>query len=106
MNNYFTHNSDVYIANHNEKFKQYEADYTRRLMAKYFTKKDLYGGNIFDENITIDDELIKSSRGPCTRSYADPVKAFEEDQSSSDSQTNTETPSNITNGKHQIKKIG
>ncbi|KAF4380194.1 hypothetical protein G4B88_005651 [Cannabis sativa] len=36
--------SDVYIANHNEKFRQYEADYTRRLMAKYFTKKDLYGG--------------------------------------------------------------
>uniref|UniRef100_A0A803PE24 Glycosyltransferase N-terminal domain-containing protein n=1 Tax=Cannabis sativa TaxID=3483 RepID=A0A803PE24_CANSA len=37
--------TDVYIANHNEKFRQYEADYTRRLMAKYFTKKDLYGDN-------------------------------------------------------------
>ncbi|PON36157.1 hypothetical protein PanWU01x14_330460 [Parasponia andersonii] len=97
---------DVYLTNHMEKFKKYEADYTRRLMAKYFTKKNLYGGNIFDENITIYDELIKSSRWPCTRSYAEPVKAFEENQRSSNSATITETPSNISNGKHPTKKNG
>lgn len=27
-----------------ERFKKYEADYTCRLMAKYFSKKTLYGG--------------------------------------------------------------
>lgn len=27
-----------------ERFKKYEADYTCRLMAKYFSKKNLYGG--------------------------------------------------------------
>ncbi|XP_024020081.1 uncharacterized protein LOC112091239 [Morus notabilis] len=52
----------LYLANHIEKFKIYEADYARRLMAKYFSKKNLYGGNVFDENVTIDNELIKSSR--------------------------------------------
>ena len=31
-------------ANYIEKFKKYEADYTNRLMAKYFSKKNLYGG--------------------------------------------------------------
>lgn len=45
-------------------------------------------------------------RWPCTRSYADPVKAFEEDQSISDSSTITETPSSISNGKHPTKKNG
>ncbi|KAJ6883145.1 hypothetical protein NC651_029422 [Populus alba x Populus x berolinensis] len=32
------------------------------LMAKYFSKKDLYGGNIFDEKMTIDNETIMSSK--------------------------------------------
>ncbi|EXB53965.1 hypothetical protein L484_022933 [Morus notabilis] len=95
----------LYLANHIEKFKIYEADYARRLMAKYFSKKNLYGGNVFDENVTIDNELIKSSRWPCTRSYADSVKAFE-DQNSSESVTVNETPSNISNGKHLPKKNG
>lgn len=72
-----------------EKYKKYEADYAQRLMAKYFSKKNLYGGrynwyisllyilmppflhmetstifagNIYEENTTIDDEIIKSSR--------------------------------------------
>lgn len=27
-----------------EKYKKYEADYAQRLMAKYFSKKNLYGG--------------------------------------------------------------
>lgn len=29
------------------KFKQYEADYVRMLMGKYFSKKDPYGGKQF-----------------------------------------------------------
>ncbi|EEF47695.1 inactive protein tyrosine kinase pTKL isoform X1 [Ricinus communis] len=61
-----------------DKYKKYEADYTRRLMAKYFSKQNLYGGNIFDEKMTIDDEIILSSKWPCTRSFADPMNGFEE----------------------------
>lgn len=36
--------SDLHSANHIEKFKKYEADYSRWLTAKYFSKKNLYGG--------------------------------------------------------------
>ncbi|XWS60387.1 hypothetical protein CRYUN_Cryun07bG0032100 [Craigia yunnanensis] len=61
-----------------EKYKKYEADYTCRLMAKYFSKKNFYGGNIFFEKTTIDSETILSSRWPCTRSFPDPVHAFED----------------------------
>ncbi|KAJ8752306.1 hypothetical protein K2173_003942 [Erythroxylum novogranatense] len=75
--------SEEYI----EKFRRYEADYTRRLMKKYFSKKNIYGGNIFDEKSTIDDETIMSSRLPCMESYADPVKAFEELSSTGSSST-------------------
>ncbi|MBA0744118.1 hypothetical protein Gogos_006755 [Gossypium gossypioides] len=61
-----------------EKYKKFEADYTRRLMAKYFSKKNFYGGNVFDEKTTIDSETILSSRWPCTRSFADPMNAFKD----------------------------
>ncbi|MFQ6660054.1 hypothetical protein Gotur_028693 [Gossypium turneri] len=61
-----------------EKYKKFEADYTRRLMAKYFSKKNFYGGNVFDEKTTIDGETILSSRWPCTRSFADPMNAFKD----------------------------
>ncbi|MBA0773102.1 hypothetical protein Gotri_008403 [Gossypium trilobum] len=61
-----------------EKYKKFEADYTRRLMAKYFSKKNFYGGNVFDEKTTIDSETILSSRCPCTRSFADPMNAFKD----------------------------
>ncbi|KAG6627282.1 uncharacterized protein LOC122296330 [Carya illinoinensis] len=88
-----------------ERFKKYEADYTCRLMAKYFSKKNLYGGNIYDGDITIDDEVIKSSRWPCTRSYADPVQGFE-DQRSRGSAYSDESPTTISNGKHPLKKNG
>ncbi|XVF08874.1 hypothetical protein REPUB_Repub07fG0041800 [Reevesia pubescens] len=79
-----------------EKYKKYEADYTHRLMAKYFSKKNFYGGNVFDDKTTIDSETILSSRWPCTRSFADPVHAFE-DQSNGGSNSEEETPSNISN---------
>ncbi|KAK6250128.1 hypothetical protein SCA6_004133 [Theobroma cacao] len=88
-----------------EKYKKYEADYTRRLMAKYFSKKNFYGGNIFDEKTTIDSETILSSRWPCTRSFADPVHAFE-DQTNGGSNSDAETPTNISNGKCPLKKNG
>ncbi|MBA0621293.1 hypothetical protein Godav_006934 [Gossypium davidsonii] len=47
-------------------------------MAKYFSKKNFYGGNVFDEKTTIDGETILSSRWPCTRSFADPMNAFKD----------------------------
>lgn len=31
-------------ADYMEKFQKYEADYTHRLMAKYFSKNNIYGG--------------------------------------------------------------
>ncbi|XP_038679906.1 uncharacterized protein LOC119981027 [Tripterygium wilfordii] len=76
--------------NYIEKYSKYESDYTRRLMAKYFSEKNLYGGNIFEEKMTIDDEAISSSRWSGTRSFADPVQSFEE-QSSSDSTSPSKT---------------
>ncbi|XVE56741.1 hypothetical protein DITRI_Ditri04bG0035300 [Diplodiscus trichospermus] len=88
-----------------EKYKKYEADYTHRLMAKYFSKKNFYGGNIFDEKTTIDSETILSSRWPCTRSFADPVHAFE-DQSNGGSISEAETLNIISNGKLSLKKNG
>ncbi|KAF2282928.1 hypothetical protein GH714_043245 [Hevea brasiliensis] len=82
-----------------DKYRKYEADYTHRLMAKYFSKKNLYGvyaqlaclqflnliwidypfiGDVFDERLRMGDETIMSSRWPSTQSFADPVKGFEE----------------------------
>ncbi|OMO69976.1 hypothetical protein COLO4_28832 [Corchorus olitorius] len=91
---------------HIKKCRRYEADYTHRLMAKYFSKKNFYGGNIFDEKTTIDSETILSSRWPCTRSYADPLHAFEE-QINGGSNSDAETPPNIiSNGKLPLKKNG
>ncbi|KAK4851175.1 hypothetical protein QYF36_012963 [Acer negundo] len=88
-----------------EKFEKYEANYTRRLMSKYFSKNDVNGGNIFDEKTTIDGETIMSSRLPFTRSFADPLQALV-DQSSSTSSSTTETPNNFSNGNHTPKKSG
>ncbi|XP_054806354.1 uncharacterized protein LOC129309035 [Prosopis cineraria] len=85
-----------------ERFKKYEADYTRRLIAKYFSGKTLNGGNIFDEQVTIDDEVIKPSRLPCYHSYANPIVGFEE-QCSNGSTPGVETPPNMSNGKHIVK---
>lgn len=46
-------------------------------MAKYYSKKNIYGGDIYNEKTAIDNEIILSSRWPCTRSFADPMHAFE-----------------------------
>ncbi|XP_052179448.1 uncharacterized protein LOC127792868 isoform X2 [Diospyros lotus] len=45
-----------------EKFSKYEADYTQRLMAKYFSDKDIFGGNVFEQSTKVDGETIKASR--------------------------------------------
>ncbi|KAK3026851.1 hypothetical protein RJ639_042351 [Escallonia herrerae] len=79
-----------------ERFKKYEAEYTRRLKAKYFSDKDIYGGDIFDQKITIDSHTIKASRWPATKSYADPASF--EDQSNDGSASAGEAAAN--NGKH------
>ncbi|KAE8699930.1 putative GTPase IMAP family member 1 [Hibiscus syriacus] len=90
---------------HNEKYQKYEADYTRRLLAKYFSKKNFYGGNIFDDKTTIDNETILSSRWPCTRSFADPVHASE-DSGNGGSVSEPQTLTNMSNGKLSLKKNG
>ena len=84
------------------KFKKYEADYIRLLMGKYFSKKDPYGANIYSQKLMVEDETIRSSRFPATRSYADPVQGFE-DQSGNASPA-AETPTGISNGKQQAPK--
>ncbi|XAR51255.1 hypothetical protein NMG60_11005826 [Bertholletia excelsa] len=89
----------------NNKFSKYEADYTRRLMAKYFSDKDIYGGDIFDESIMLDGDTIKASRWHCAQSFADPVQ-FLKDKGGSSSPSLSDTPSGISNGKHTIKKDG
>ncbi|KAG5049879.1 hypothetical protein JHK85_010982 [Glycine max] len=80
-----------------ERFKKYDDDYAHRLLAKYFSNKNFNGGNIFDLEITVNDEIIKSSR-----SYADPVVGFEE-QSSNGSTPPADSQANIPNGKHVVK---
>ncbi|KAM2076507.1 hypothetical protein COP2_040417 [Malus domestica] len=97
---------DLHSASHREKFKKYDADYSRWLTAKYFSKTNLYGGDIFDESVTIHDQVIKSSRWPCTLSYADPVQFLEEQNSFSTFTTTAETSPGISNGKHLVKKSG
>ncbi|KAG0463391.1 hypothetical protein HPP92_019460 [Vanilla planifolia] len=64
---------DAWITENAEKLKNYEAVYARRLKAKYFSKKTLNGVDIFDRETRVDNVMIKSSRWPCTRSFAYPI---------------------------------
>ncbi|KAF6154203.1 hypothetical protein GIB67_016455, partial [Kingdonia uniflora] len=59
-------------------------------------------GNIFDKETVIENEVIKSSRWPCTRSFTNPVKSFE-DRSRSSSFV-AENSMNLSN-KYQWKEI-
>ncbi|KAE9587461.1 hypothetical protein Lal_00031886 [Lupinus albus] len=86
-----------------ERFRKYDAEYSRRLMSKYFSGKSLYGGNIYEEQMTIGDEIIKSSRLPCFRLYTDPVVGFEE-QCSNGSTPPSDAQTSMSNGKHTVKK--
>ncbi|KAH7859034.1 hypothetical protein Vadar_030692 [Vaccinium darrowii] len=92
---------DMNSEEYTKRFSKYEADYTRRLMAKYFSDKDIYGDNIFDESKTIDGETIKTSRWHCAQSYADPVQ-FLKEKSICTSMTPADTPTSISNGKHPV----
>ncbi|MCL7034834.1 hypothetical protein MKW94_027367 [Papaver nudicaule] len=85
-------------AEYSEKYKKYESDYVRRLRSKYFSKKNLYGGNIFESETAIENDVIKSSRWPCTRTFTDGVQSFEDNGKSSAS---VAEPSNK---KYQCKK--
>ncbi|XP_058723089.1 uncharacterized protein LOC131594909 [Vicia villosa] len=79
-----------------ERFRNYENEFTHRLLAKYFSGNNLNGGNSFYEEITIGDEvIIKASRVPCFQIYADSVVGFEEqcsNESSSPAETQDITP--------------
>ncbi|CAL9105732.1 unnamed protein product [Musa acuminata var. zebrina] len=89
------HVPEIDAAESEEKHQRYEALYSRRLRAKYFSKKALDGGDIYGHETTIDNEIIKSSRWPCTRSFADPIKYMEDqNQSSSEAETNATTDKN------------
>ncbi|KAK4747235.1 hypothetical protein SAY87_026272 [Trapa incisa] len=85
-----------------DKYKKYEADYTHRLMAKYFSNKNICGGNIFDENVTIDGEVIKASRFPSTSSYVDPLIVFKDLSCCGISISESEEA--ISNGNQPFKK--
>ncbi|KAG1327484.1 hypothetical protein COCNU_01G014180 [Cocos nucifera] len=61
-----------------EKHIRYDAEYSRRLMAKYFSGKAFNGGNVYDQETIIENETIKSSRYPFTSPFADPVRYHEE----------------------------
>uniref|UniRef100_A0A2P2IIU8 Proline-rich protein 11 n=1 Tax=Rhizophora mucronata TaxID=61149 RepID=A0A2P2IIU8_RHIMU len=77
-------------AEYRDKVKKYEADFTCRLMMKYFSNKNFYGGNIFDEKSTIDDQTIMSSKWHCAQTFVDPAKVVEE-QNSNGSTSTSET---------------
>ncbi|XP_047339024.1 uncharacterized protein LOC124942541 isoform X1 [Impatiens glandulifera] len=91
-------NSEEYI----ERFSKYEADYTCRLMAKYFSDKDIYGGNVYEEKMTIDGETIKASRWHCADSYADPTQFLQQRSNCSSAPPQVD----ISNGKHPMKSEG
>ncbi|XP_010522327.1 PREDICTED: uncharacterized protein LOC104800981 [Tarenaya hassleriana] len=80
-----------------EKYRKYESEYTQMLLAKYFSGKNIYGGNIFEEKTMIGGETIMSSRWPCTRSYAQPTQFFHE-QNNKGSAFSEKNPSEISNG--------
>ncbi|XP_058112401.1 uncharacterized protein LOC131255646 [Magnolia sinica] len=86
------------------KYKKYEADYLLRLNAKYFSKKAMDGVSIFDVETTIEDEVIKSSRDPPTKSFIDPIRSAEDQSISSSSAA--EASSNAPNRRYQSKKSG
>ncbi|XP_024631539.1 uncharacterized protein [Medicago truncatula] len=82
-----------------ERFRKYENEYTHRLLNKFFSGKNLNGGNSFYEEIAIGAEVLKTSRVPCFQLYADPVVGFEE-QCSKGSTSPAKTQANTPNGKH------
>lgn len=94
---------DSEAAEYTEKYNKYEAEYVRRVKAKYFSKKSLYGGIIFDKEITVDDEVIRTSKDPPMKPFVDASCLGEEHKSS----TSAGDPSaNAANRKSQSRKNG
>ncbi|CAK8534330.1 unnamed protein product [Lathyrus sativus] len=85
-----------------ERFRNYENEFTHRMLAKYFSGKTLNGGNSFYAEITIGDEVIKASRVPCFQLYADPVVGFKE-QCSNGSSSPAEIQAHTPNEKNMVK---
>ncbi|KMT10871.1 hypothetical protein BVRB_5g113680 isoform B [Beta vulgaris subsp. vulgaris] len=86
------------------KYEKYEASYASYLRAKYFSDKDIYGGEIYDLAVTVGNETVKASRWSPTRSYADPAKSFVDSDNDlacaeeMPSASEPETSPNIPNG--------
>ncbi|KAL8227744.1 hypothetical protein R6Q57_015328 [Mikania cordata] len=85
-----------------EKLKNYKARFAAYLKAKYFSDKDIYGGEIFEEKEIIDGVTIRASSEAGTRSYADPLAYWNEKFAHKDLETDTNA--DLSNGKHSTKK--
>ncbi|KAI7735674.1 hypothetical protein M8C21_021548 [Ambrosia artemisiifolia] len=85
-----------------ENLKNCEARFAGYLKAKYFSDKDIYGGEIFEEKSIIDGMTIRASSEAGTRSYADPFTYWNEKFARKE--TKTETTANLSNGKHSSHK--
>ncbi|GAB2223839.1 hypothetical protein Droror1_Dr00004582 [Drosera rotundifolia] len=86
-----------------QKYQKYEADYSRRVMAKYFSREDIYGGAVFEFEVVLGGETFKASRRPSVQSYADPSQYFMGDYSNVGSDLPEETSPAVSNGKKQAK---
>ncbi|XP_020191883.1 uncharacterized protein [Aegilops tauschii subsp. strangulata] len=69
------------IEEHEQKVNRYQAELAARIKAKYFSNKAFDGGKIFEEETIVEGETIRSSRWPCTSSYANPVNFLREKKS-------------------------
>ncbi|GLJ43409.1 hypothetical protein SUGI_0901970 [Cryptomeria japonica] len=92
---------DTDAAEYKEKYNRYEADYVRRVNAKYFSKNTLNGGIIFDKETVVDNEVIRASRVPPTKSFLDAPCLGEENKSSTSA---ADPSSNASNRKSQSRK--
>ncbi|ONM22416.1 hypothetical protein Zm00014a_025321 [Zea mays] len=73
--------SEAVTQEHGQKINRYQAILAARLKAKFFSKKAFDRGNIFESETIVGGETIRSSRWPCTRSFANP-EFFSRDKNS------------------------
>ncbi|KAH9297366.1 hypothetical protein KI387_029048, partial [Taxus chinensis] len=92
---------DMDAAEYKEKYNRYEADYARRVNSKYFSKNSLNGGIIFDKETVVDNEVIRASRFPPTKSFIDAPCLGEDNKSSASA---ADPSSNVLNRKSQSRK--
>ncbi|XP_076914409.1 uncharacterized protein LOC143573405 isoform X2 [Bidens hawaiensis] len=90
------------IKEQSEKLKKYEARFAAYLKAKYFSDKDIYGGDLFEEKATIGGMTIRASSEAGTRSYADPLAYWNE--KFAQKEPKTEISVSLSNGKHSSEK--